>query len=56
MSSDVVMEVMSQADPTDWIKPPKFDTRLASHTARKVSCPSGASDDVRGNDRSSMGG
>jgi hypothetical protein len=30
------MDVISHAAPTDWIRLPKFDTRLPIHTLRKI--------------------
>jgi hypothetical protein len=36
MSAEVPREVISQAAPTDSIKLPKFEARLANHTARKI--------------------
>src|SRR5690606_13563644 len=35
------IEVIIQEAPTDWISPPKFDARLAIHTARKIGLFSG---------------
>src|SRR3954467_15541016 len=37
------MEVISHAAPTDWIRPPKFDARLAIQISRKIVCRNGAS-------------
>ncbi|BBF71112.1 hypothetical protein SBA_ch1_33120 [Sphingomonas bisphenolicum] len=34
-------EVIIQAAPTDWIRPPKFDARLAVQIARKMGMESG---------------
>lgn len=34
-------EVMSQAAPTDWISPPKFEARLANQTALKMGVENG---------------
>src|SRR5215211_3487826 len=45
-SADPAIVAMSQDAPTDWMSPPKFDARLASHTARKTPCWNGASGDV----------
>jgi hypothetical protein len=29
-------DVISQAAPTDWMSPPKFEAKFDSHTARKI--------------------
>ncbi len=42
MSDDEEIEVISQAAPTPWIRPPKLENRLAVQTARKVPCRNGA--------------
>src|SRR4051794_10110219 len=42
-SADPVIEVISQAAPTDWMRLPRFDAKLASHTARKTGWLKGAS-------------
>lgn len=34
-------EVIIHAAPTDWIRPPKFDARLANHIARKIGIEKG---------------
>ena len=34
-------DVIIHAAPTDWISPPKFDARLANHTARKMGMAKG---------------
>ena len=39
------IEVIIQDAPTDWIRPPKFDARLAIQTARKIGLFSDASSD-----------
>ena len=36
MSAELAMDVINQAAPTDWIRLPKFDTRLAIQTLRKI--------------------
>ena len=41
--ADEVIEVIIQAAPTDWMRPPKLDTRLAAQMARKVGFEKGAS-------------
>src|SRR3954451_13233451 len=41
--ADAPREVISQAAPTDSIKLPKLDARLASQTARKIGCRKGES-------------
>src|SRR3954454_19999261 len=41
--ADAPREVISQAAPTDSIKLPKLDARLASQTARKIECRKGES-------------
>src|SRR5690606_1336127 len=41
------IEVIIQEAPTDWISPPKFDARLAIHTARKIGLFSGERKDGR---------
>jgi hypothetical protein len=43
--ADAPREVISQAAPTDSIKLPKLDARLASQTARKIGCQKGESAD-----------
>ena len=43
MFSDWDIEAIIQAAPTDWIRPPKFVTRLVIQTARKTGWFSGAS-------------
>src|SRR5262245_54109170 len=40
-------EVMSQDAPTDWIRPPKLENRLASQSARKTLCLNGVRGDAR---------
>ena len=47
MSAEPVIEVISQAAPTDWIRPPRLDARLAIQTARKIVWLNGASADGR---------
>ena len=47
MSSEAAIEVISQAAPTDWIRPPRLEARLASHTARNTGWVIGASGDAR---------
>ncbi len=42
MPAESEMVVIIQAAPTAWIRPPKFDARLAIQIARKVSCLKGA--------------
>src|SRR5690349_20651628 len=42
-SADPVIEVISQAAPTDWMRLPRLDARLASQTARKIGWLKGAS-------------
>ena len=37
------MEVIIQAAPTPWMRPPKLETRLADQTARKMPMRKGAS-------------
>ncbi len=44
MSAELAMEVISQAAPTDWIRLPKFDARLAIHTFRKIGVWNGEDD------------
>jgi hypothetical protein len=46
-SADPASAVMSHAAPTDWMSPPKLEDRLASHTARKIPCSSGAKGEER---------
>jgi hypothetical protein len=46
-SADAPMEVISQAAPTDWINPPKFEARLAIQIARKMRCRKGDKEDGR---------
>jgi hypothetical protein len=41
------MVVIIQAAPTDWIREPKLEERLASQTVLKISCLNGASGDAR---------
>ena len=41
MSAELAMEVISHAAPTDWIRLPKFDARLAIHTLRKMGSGTG---------------
>ncbi len=38
------MEVINHAAPTDWMRLPKFDTRLAIHTFRKIGVWNGEDD------------
>src|SRR5690349_1643846 len=42
-SADPVIDVISQAAPTDWMRLPRLDARLASHTARKIGWLKGTS-------------
>src|SRR4051812_33828344 len=42
-SAEPVVAVISQAAPTDWMRLPRLDARLASHTARKIGWLKGAS-------------
>ena len=42
MSAEVAMDVIIQATPTPWIRPPKFDAMLANQSARKVPMRNGA--------------
>ena len=35
-SAEPVIEVISQAAPTDWMRLPRLDARLAIQTARKI--------------------
>ena len=41
-SAEPARDVISQAAPTDWMSPPKFEAKFDSHTARKIPCFSGA--------------
>src|SRR5262245_22449439 len=41
-------DVMSHDAPTDWISPPKLETRLATQSARKTWCLKGPSGAARG--------
>ena len=43
MSSEAEIAVIIQAAPTDWIRPPKLETRLAIQIARNVGSAKGAS-------------
>ena len=36
MSADLAIEVINHAAPTDWMRLPKFDARLANQTFRKI--------------------
>src|SRR5262245_64979125 len=47
MSAEPAIEVISHAAPTDWMRPPRLEARLAVHTARKVEWPKGANGDGR---------
>src|SRR5262245_58724468 len=47
MSADPAIEVISHAAPTDWMRPPRLEARLAAHTARKVEWLKGANGDGR---------
>ena len=38
MSAEVAIAVISQAAPTAWIRPPKFEARLANQMLRKTGC------------------
>ena len=40
------MDVMSHAAPTDWMRLPKFDTRLPIQTLRKIGIWNGEGDSV----------
>ncbi|GGF66744.1 hypothetical protein GCM10011402_18810 [Paracoccus acridae] len=40
--------VISQAAPTAWTRPPKFDTSVALHSRRKSRCRNGARADAVG--------
>jgi hypothetical protein len=42
MCGESESEVISQAAPTIWTRPPKFEARLAIQTARKIGWRSGA--------------
>jgi hypothetical protein len=48
MSGDAAIESINQDAPTDWISPPRFDTVLASHSARNTGWRSGASGGAEG--------
>src|SRR6478609_5209132 len=54
-SAEAAIEVISQEAPTDWIRPPKFEIRLASQTARKTRCCRGARGDALGPGGSAAG-
>jgi hypothetical protein len=41
MSAESAIEVIIHEAPTDWMRPPKFDAKLANHTARKTLFRSG---------------
>ena len=45
MSAESAIEVISQAAPTAWIRPPRFDAMLANQTSRNVRMRNGASVD-----------
>ncbi len=47
ISTESEMVVIIQAAPTDWIREPKLEERLASQTVLKISCLNGASGDAR---------
>jgi hypothetical protein len=47
MFAELDMEAIIQAAPTAWISAPKFEARLASQMARKVSCLKGANGEDR---------
>src|SRR5262245_2176475 len=41
MSGDPAMDVINHAAATDWMRPPRFDSRLAIQTLRKIAIPKG---------------
>src|SRR5687768_8489099 len=47
MSAVGASEVISQEAPTDWIRPPKLEARLASQSARKMWYLNGVKGDAR---------
>lgn len=54
MFAEEEIEVISQAAPTDWMRPPKLDARLAIQIVRKMSCLKGASGEIRWGTSSSL--
>ncbi|GAB1582750.1 hypothetical protein PPNSA23_26930 [Phyllobacterium phragmitis] len=52
--TELEMDVIIQAAPTDWISPPKLDARLAIQMVRNMSCLNGASGDLRSGTLSSL--
>ncbi|MCY1236724.1 hypothetical protein D9M72_493960 [compost metagenome] len=54
MFAEGEIEVISQAAPTDWMRPPKLDARLAIQIVRKMSCLKGASGELRWGTSSSL--
>jgi hypothetical protein len=47
MLAEVVIEVIIQAAPTAWMRPPKFEARLAIHISRNVAFLKGARGEAR---------
>ena len=47
ISAEGEIEAIIQEAPTAWIRPPKFEARLANQTARKIGCCSGTKGETR---------